>query len=108
MKTMALKSALNAKLRDKEILILSDISISSHKTKDFSKILKSLKLDGIKIRLIASKVENDLKLATRNIKKVLLAKASDVHTKEVIDCKKLVLTKGALRDMEERVKKCLS
>ena len=108
MKTMALKSALNAKLRDKEILILSDINISSHKTKDFSKILKSLKLDGIKIRLIASKVENDLKLATRNIKKVLLAKASDVHTKEVIDCKKLVLTKGALRDMEERVKKCLS
>ena len=108
MKTMALKSALNAKLRDKEILILSDLNIGSHKTKDFSKILKSLKLDGVKIRLVVGKLESDLKLATRNIKKVLLAKASDVHTKEVIDCKKLVLTKSALKDMEERVKKCLS
>jgi len=108
MKTMALKSALNAKLRDKEILILSDLNISSHKTKDFSNILKSLKLDGVKIRVVVGKLESDLKLATRNIKKVLLAKASDVHTKEVIDCKKLVLTKGALKDMEERVKKCLS
>ena len=36
MKAMALKSALNAKLRDKEILILSDLKVVSHKTKDFS------------------------------------------------------------------------
>ncbi|MCK4912781.1 MAG: 50S ribosomal protein L4 [Candidatus Omnitrophica bacterium] len=108
MKTMALKSALNAKLRDKEILILSDLEISSCKTKDFSKILKSLKLDGVKVRVVVGKLESNLKLATRNIKKVLLAKASDVHTKEVIDCKKLVLTKQSLKDMEERVKKCLS
>ena len=108
MKTMALKSALNAKLRDKEIVVISDLVIASHKTKDFSKIVKSLKLDGSKVRLVVEKLESNLKLATRNIKKVLLAKASDVHTKEIIDCKRLVLTKSALRDVEKRVKKCLS
>jgi len=108
MKTMALKSALNAKLRDKEILILSDLKVASHKTKDFSKIVKSLKLDGVKVRVVVEKLESNLKLATRNIKKVLLAKASDVHATEVVDCKRLVLTKSALRDVEERVKKCLS
>jgi len=108
MKTMALKSALNAKLRDKEILILSDLKVASHKTKDFSKIVKSLKLDGVKVRVVVEKVEPNLKLATGNMKKVLLAKASDVHATEVIDCKRLVLTKQALRDVEERIKKCLS
>ena len=108
MKIMALKSALNAKLRDKEILVLSDLKIASCKTKDFSKIFKSLKLDGVKVRLVVETLESNLKLATRNIKKVLLAKASDVHTTEIIDCKRLVLTKNALRDVEKRIKKCLS
>ena len=108
MKTMALKSALNAKLRDKEISILSDLKVTSHKTKDFSKIVKSLKLDGVKMRVVVEKLEPNLKLATRNIKKVLLAKANDIHATEVVDCKRLVLTKQALRDVEERIKKCLS
>ncbi len=108
MKTMALKSALNAKLRDKEILIISDLKVTSHKTKDFSKIVKSLKLDGVKLRVVVEKLEPNLKLATGNIKKVLLAKASDVHATEIIDCKRLVLTKNALRDVEVRIKKCLS
>jgi len=108
MKTMALKSALNAKLRDKEILIISDLKVTSYKTKDFSKIVKSLKLDGVKVRVVVEKLEPNLKLATGNIKKVLLAKASDVHATEIIDCKRLVLTKNALRDVEARIKKCLS
>lgn len=107
MRTMALKSALNAKFRDQEILVVSDFKITSHKTKDFSQIVKNLKLDGVKVRLIVEELDSNLKLATGNIKKVLLAKASDVHTTEVIDCKKLVVTKSALRQIEERVKKCL-
>ena len=107
MRILALKSALNAKLRDQEILILSDTKVESHKTKEFYQIVKNLKLEGVKIRLVVDKLEPGLKLASRNIKKVLLAKASDVHTTEVIDCKRLVLTKNALREIEERVKKCL-
>ncbi len=108
MRILALKSALNAKFRDQEILILSDTKVDSHKTKEFCQIVKNLKLEGVKIRLVVGKLEPNLKLAARNIKKVLLAKASDVHTTEVIDCKRLVLTKDALREIEKRVKKCLS
>jgi len=107
MRTMALKSALNAKFRDQEILVVSDLKITSYKTKDFSRIVKSLKLDGVKVRLVVEKLDSNLKLATGNIKKVLLARAADVHATEVIDCKKLVVTKSALRQIEERIKKCL-
>ena len=108
MRVLALKSALNAKFRDQEILILSDAKIDSHKTKEFYQIVKNLKLEGAKMRLVAGKLEPNLKKAARNIKKVLLARASDVHATEVIDCKWLVLTKNALREIEGRVKKCLS
>ena len=107
MKALALKSALNSKLKDNQILILEELKTDSPKTKDFSKIMSNLKLNGEKIRLVVEALDNNLKLASRNINKVLLAKASDVHTTEVIDCKRLVLTKKALRQVEERVKKCL-
>jgi len=108
MRVLALKSALNAKFRDQEILILSDAKIDSHKTKEFYQIVKNLKLEGAKMKLVAGKLEPNLKKAARNIKKVLLAKASDVHATEIIDCKWLVLTKDALREIEGRVKKYLS
>ena len=107
MRVLALKSALNAKFRDQEILILSDAKIDLPKTKEFYQIVKNLKLEGAKIRLVAEKLGSNLKLASSNIKKVLLARASDVHATEIIDCKWLVLTKNALREIEGRVKKCL-
>ncbi len=107
MRTLALKSALNAKFRDQEILILDDLKVDSHKTKEFYKIVKSLSLGGVKIRLVVVKLEPNLKLATNNIEKVSLVRACDIHATEVIDCKRLVLTKNALREIENRVKKCL-
>ncbi len=107
MKILALKSALNAKFRDDQILIINELGVASPKTKEFSKIIDNLKLSNQKIRFVVLSLENNLKLATRNIKKILIAKASNVTTTEIIDCKKLILTKNALEEIQERVKKCL-
>jgi len=107
MKINALKSALNLKHKDGQILILQDLVFDSHKTKDFAKIVSKLKLDGQKIRVVVENIENNFKLATRNLQKVSLVKASDVCAARALDCKKLVLTKGALEQIQERVKKCL-
>ncbi len=107
MKAVALKSALNDKLQNEQIVILEDLKLNSHKTKDLAKIMQNLKLANDKVRLVAERIENNSKLASRNLEKVFLSKASDVNTAEVVDCKKLVLTKGALAEVQERVKKCL-
>lgn len=107
MKILAFKSALNAKANDQEILILKDLSLDTHKTKNFYKIIGNLKLDNQKIRVVLENIENNVRLATRNLSDVLLIKAQDVNAMEVVDCKKLVLTEGALHTVENRVKKCL-
>jgi len=107
MKTLAFKSALNAKLRDEQLVLLDKLELDSHKSKKFSAIVNKLKLDKEKIRFVVENLENNLKLASRNIAKVEVAKAASIHTIEVLDCSKLILTKGALRSIEERVKKCL-
>lgn len=107
MKVMALKSALNAKLANSQLLVLDDLAVSSCKTKEACKIIDSLKLSGKKVRFVVREAENNLSLSSRNIKNVSLAKARDIHTAEVVDCKRLVLTKEALKAVEERIKKCL-
>ncbi len=105
MKIQALKSALNAKLKDQQILIIDDLSIDVPKTKFFFEIINNLNINNFKMRFVVEAFANNLKLATRNIKKVFLAKVSDVSTKEIIDCDRVILTKKTLRKIEERISK---
>jgi len=107
MKALAFKSALNAKHKANEIVVLDDLKLDSHKTKAFFKILQNLGIDSTKVRFILEGIDNNLKYASANIANVSLARAHDAHTAEVLDCKQLVVTKAALHSMEERVKKCL-
>ncbi|MDD3295921.1 MAG: 50S ribosomal protein L4 [Candidatus Omnitrophica bacterium] len=107
MKTLALKSALNEKLNTSSIVVMDEINLKTHKTKGFVEIVNNIKLDGKKTRFVVENLENNIKIASRNIKKALLIKANDICTVEAVDCEYLVFTKGALRVAEERIKKCL-
>jgi len=107
MKLLALKSSLNVKLHEEKIIVLNELTSVSPKTKDFVKIINNLKLNQDKIRLVLVSVENNIKLGSSNLEKVLLCRADDVNTIDVLNCKKLIITKEALKVVEERVKKCL-
>lgn len=105
MKALALKSALNAKLKDKELLVLDNLEVSSHKTKDFMKIIKSLKLDDAKASFIVEKMNDNLKLSSRNIEEVSMGDAHSLNAYEALDCKRLVFTKSSLGQVTQRIKK---
>lgn len=105
MSLLALKSALNAKALDSEIIILSELALKSHKTKDFVKVIKNLKLTSQKVNFVVGAIDDKLKLAARNIDKVLLCRAQDIHTIEVVNCKRIVLTKEAMGVLVGRIKK---
>ena len=105
MKNLALKSALNAKVRDNEMFIINDLTVSSPKTKNFSAIIKNLKLEDKKIRFVVEKIDKNLKLSSRNIGKVFINTISDVNTYDTLNCKTLIFTKNALKNVETRIKK---
>lgn len=107
MKVLALKSALNSKLNDNEILILDNLKVNSHKTKDFFKIITNLKLDSSRIRFVVDSLDSNLKLSCRNIENADIELARNLNTYGALDCKNLVLTKNALIEVQERVKKWL-
>lgn len=108
MKTLALKSALNAKFTDKEIILIDKISLEEHKTKILAGILAKLKLKSDKVTLVVDKIDNNLKLASRNISDFYLEKAEELNTYTALNCNKLIFTRDSLRIVGERIKKWLS
>ncbi len=106
MKVMALKSALNAKFKDKEILVVEDIFSDAKKTKDVDKVLSALGLRKGKICLVVDRIMPQIKRVIRNIPGVILEKAAELNTYRVLDCSKLVFVTGStLKAVEERIKK---
>lgn len=108
MKAVALKSALNAKLKENEIILVDQLTVSTNKTKDFVKILKNIKLNSSKIRMIVNAMDKNLFLAARNLANVELMDAKALSTYTALNCRQLVFTTAALKEVEERVKKCLA
>jgi large subunit ribosomal protein L4 len=107
MKILALKSALNSKLNDKEMIVLEGLKINSPKTKDFFEIVKKLKIDDLRARFVVGSLDKNLKLSCRNLPKVDVDAAASLNTYYALDCKKLIFTKEALEIVEERIKKWL-
>jgi len=107
MKAVALKSALNSKLKDNEIIVLDALKIDDPKTKKFLSVAKNIKIDGLKSLLVLSQMTDALKLSVRNLKRVGIQEAKSCTTYDVLSHKKLVLTKDALQEVESRIKKVL-
>lgn len=107
MKLLALKSALNAKVNDEELVILDQVILESKKTKDFVAILRSLNISQAKIRLVGDDFTEEVKLATRNLPNVELSRTQDLTTYTAIDCEKILVIKESLLKLEEKLKKWL-
>lgn len=105
MRTGALKSALNAKLNDEEIVIVENMNLQTCKTKDFVNTLKRLKLDTDKIKIVVCGIDENLKMCSRNLRKVKLEDAEHLTTYTALDCKKIVFTQDGLKKVEDRIKK---
>ena len=98
----ALRESLNAKFLSNEIVCIDKVEISSGKTKDFAKILVNLKLNGRVLALLDGSNEN-IFLASRNIARLTLNRASDVNARDILSNKNLLVTKAALETLLKRI-----
>lgn len=100
----ALKSAILGKLRDNEIMILSDLETSTPKTKDIAKTLDNIKAASSRLIVIAEHDENIWK-SCRNIPSTDLSVYRDLNAYSVLRRKQVIFTKAALEALAEEVKK---
>ena len=99
-KKIAFASALSEKLRQKEVIFLDEFKLAEPKTKEVVKFLEALKLD--KSVVIVTDVKNEDALrASKNLQNVKIQIADLLSTYDVVANNKIVLTKDAVKSLEE-------
>ncbi len=104
-KEKALKVALTKKLREESIIVVDDLAVSSTKTKECSKVLSALKIDKKNVLWLAAGENDQLKLATRNIKKVSLKTVTNINAYDVLKKSVVLVDVASIKALEERVLK---
>ncbi len=99
-KRMALLSAISQKLAQKELTVLDKFEIASAKTKDAQKFLNAFKFDGSVLVVSASNSDKEL-AAIRNIPTLEATSVELLNVYEVVSNKNVVLTKSAIKYLEE-------
>lgn len=96
-KDLAKMSALAYKAKENAIVVLEDVNMDSPKTKTFSGILSSLKIDNKKSLFVIPEYNDNLYLSLRNIPGVNGTVISDMNTYDILNAGVLVLTESAAK-----------
>lgn len=108
-KDAALKSSLNSKVKENNLIVLDSFDIEKPKTKEAVKVLLNLKIDPKKAKLnnvlvLSDKISRILKLALRNINFLDINLSKQAHAYEVMRCRKLIITRKGLAELTKRLK----
>jgi large subunit ribosomal protein L4 len=101
LKRLARKSALSYKVKDDSITIVEDFNFETPKTKNFSELLKNFQLTGKKSLIVVAEIEENVILASRNLKRVKVINATELNTYEILDATRLMITEGSIKEIEK-------
>jgi len=99
-KRLALKSALSAKVRDNQLVVLDSLELPEPKTKEMVKVLKNLKIDG-KVMVILEEKKESVARASGNIPGVKLAMVNTLNVLDILNHDVFLITKSAVAQVEE-------
>jgi large subunit ribosomal protein L4 len=98
---LARKSALSAKLKDGELMVVEDFKLEQVKTKAFVDILQKWGTQTLKSMIVVPDVDQNLHLSSRNFALAKVKRADSINTYEILDNKKLILSESAIGIIEE-------
>ncbi len=96
----ALRAALTQKLRDGAVVVVDMLSVSEIKTKAAAAMLRGLGVSG-KALLVDVQPEDRLSISVRNIEGVRLLASNRVSARDVMNTRRVVVTKAALEKLHE-------
>jgi len=104
MRRSALRSALSAKLTDGELTVVHSISLDEISSKKMAIILDTLEAGG-RALLVLDEHNEIVAKSARNIPGVVLRTAPNLSVRDILNCDRIVITKGAVRKLEEAFSK---
>ncbi|MCI8284675.1 MAG: 50S ribosomal protein L4 [Firmicutes bacterium] len=99
-KRLAIKSVLTSKVQDNEIIVLDSLSFEAPKTKEMIKVLENVKAAKKAIIVLDEKDDNVIRSAS-NIPGVETTLVSTMNTYEVLNATSFIVTKDAIKKIEE-------
>jgi large subunit ribosomal protein L4 len=96
----ALRAALMQKLQDGAVTVVDALVVGEIKAKAAAEMLRRLGVDG-KTLLVDVKPEEKLALSVRNLEGVRLLPSNRISARDVMNTRKVVLTRAALEKLQE-------
>ncbi len=97
---LALRSALAYKAIESKLVVVDNFTVETNKTKDMIKTLEALNVSG-KVLIVVNELTDNVILATRNLKNILLLGADEVNTYDVVLADTLLIEAAAIKTIEE-------
>ena len=104
-KRLARKSALTIKAQEKAIVVLEDFDFKEPKTKEFTAVLKALKLEAKKSLFVLGAPNNNVYLSSRNLKGSEVVTNSELSTYNILNANQVVLFESAIEGIESNLSK---
>ena len=101
MRLVALKSVLSDKVKNNDIIILDKIELKNGKTKDITYLFEKLNINSNKTIIVIDKEDEIIKRAVHNLKNTLVITANKINTYDLVNYQKMLVTKDALKKIEE-------
>lgn len=98
-KQLARRSALAYKLQNKEIMVIEDFNFEAPKTKEFTAMVKDLKIANKKLLFVFAESNKNVYLSARNVQKAQVQTVSGLNTYRVLNTNCLVVTESALAEI---------
>ncbi|MDZ7370909.1 MAG: 50S ribosomal protein L4 [candidate division KSB1 bacterium] len=100
-KRLARISVLSQKVKAQQVKIVEDFKIEEPKTKHVAGFLRNFNLYDQKTLMLLPEYDPTMLLAGRNIKTFRMVKATDASTYDLLNCKTLLITEGAVEKLKE-------
>lgn len=101
MRRGALRSALSERLREGNLIVLDQFMLAEPKTKAFVEVLNTLGLDGAKTLIVDSPENDNLLLASRNVKRAKVVNSFGLNIYDLLYHEKLVVSRAAIEELNE-------
>ena len=98
---LALLSALSEKFRRNEVMVLDQLELSDHKTRNLKKILDAL--DASKVLIVSDDVSDNLRLASRNLQEAHVVSQRSLNVYELMRFPKVIFVKEGLEALDSRL-----
>ena len=100
---MALLHSIFYKIKQDALIIIDNFKLSNHKTKNLIAKIDGLKLSN-KILLITDEENDNLVLATRNLRSIKLVQSKGVNVYDLLNFNSILIDKTTLSNLIERIK----